>query len=408
MGSVDIAEKHIKIQEIFSEVFTGKGFVSMPPEPMIPRTDTSVYFTGASITAFKPIVEGITAGKSLENLFMVQPCLRLQSMNRLLKEPTIEFHGYFNMLGGLCRPENEALVVEGLSEIFARVGGKAIIKASTEETGYYPIFEGHFPFELNQENAAYYRWKFGTPSFTGQGVTLALGDRDDQYADVGNFIRLYDSDGRHIASEIGFGIETICKAMTGATSASKGYAYHHIAIEKGLEYPHLIESVIGAVVVAGCGVQADLSKRGQILRKLCRNTAYVTMIEGIALKDSLILADSFIEHLNIDRKYADYVKEVIGQQYRQAIDNIKSVITMADKIDKSQPLKNIQAVRDKIIKASDGAYFIPDVFRDEILRSYGLMGANGGEFPYKQHNFLMKLIKPAPIEKPKVIQNGPC
>jgi hypothetical protein len=71
-------------------------------------------------------------------------------------------------------------------------------------------------------------------------------------------------------------------------------------------------------------------------------------------------------------------------------------------------LKDIQAAKDKIMKASDGAYYIPDVFRDEILRMHGLIAVNEGDFPYKAPNFLLKLAGSTPVNARGIAPNGPC
>src|SRR5690606_17014098 len=67
-------------------------------------SDKSVYFTGATMTVYKDLVDAAAHSGIIDNLFSHQPCLRLQSLKSIFDIAPPEFYGYFNMVGGILSP----------------------------------------------------------------------------------------------------------------------------------------------------------------------------------------------------------------------------------------------------------------------------------------------------------------
>ncbi|MDD2324484.1 MAG: alanine--tRNA ligase-related protein [Alphaproteobacteria bacterium] len=427
MQAKDFSDSCARIRDAFIQSFQDAQFVNFGVKPLVPEADQSVIFVGASISAFKPFLTNqLVFNQKFDNMVLVQPCLRLHNLNNLLKTPVLQYYSYFNMLGALCQPSAEKLTIDALVRFVGQIMTKGIIRASRQETPYYSIFNNAFSIELDTRPPEYYSWIFGTKEYIGKGVTLALSNHNKNFwqfsvkdiskpgaaalpenfgtgfQDVGNLIRLYDHSGRHIASEIGLGIETIHQAQSNCASQVESYAYKSI-LEKVCSNAsdHFVDSAVTSTIIVQAGVRDENSKRGQLLNKAVRNTVYTGLIEGMNLDQITRSTDTLNQFLGGSPSNAEDVRKIVEKQYYAAIKNITNLgRVLSSPPSSGRDEHSRKKLVKKVMNLADGEYYIPDVVRDHLLSQKGLVDpSQNGATPYRPLDRLFQFIQsnPAPI-----------
>ncbi len=415
------------IQDAFVQAFQSRQFIDCGKKPLIPESDPSVHFVGASISAFKPfLTKHVSAGQDLKNMVLVQPCLRLHNLNSLLKTETLQYYSFFHMLGALCPPPSEKLAISALAELTGKLLTKGIIRASREQTPYHSVFADAFPVEIDTRPPEYYSWVFGTKEYTGKGVTLAFSNNNQNFwqfsvkdisktgaamrsenfgtgfQDVGNLIRLYDQNGRHIASEIGLGIETILQSKGNKAGLIESYPYRFLLADIRPDLSdHFIDSAVTSVVMAQAGVCDDSSKRGQLFNKAVRNMVYTGLIEGLDPDELAQTADILNHSLGGSSPHAETVRNIIEKQVNAAARNILHLEKALSQRSAPHQKSAQNKLTKKVMKLADGEYYVPDVVRDHLLKQNGLAAPDGTSKPYWPLDNLFAFVqsKPSPAAR---------
>ncbi len=377
ISSKEVADIHENIKRTLENKLSQAGMTLTNSAGLLaPANDKSVYFTGATITVYKDLVEEAAHSGIVDNLFSHQPCLRLQSLKSIFDKTPPEFYGYFNMVGGILSPAAEPAVIKALATSFNDISeGRMLMKVSKEETPFHEIFSDGFNLEFDSHRPKYYRWVFGTDTFYGRGTTISLISKSDHVTDVGNFVRIYNSKGQHFASEIGFGVEIIASSVLDSDVKWNGYLYHHLAKENGLQSPRLIGALATAVAMVQAGVEADHSNRGRLLKKSCKNIAHLLNFEDNIVEDLIPSIRSFSSYLGISSDKTDYVTDLISQKYKEARADLqvfaKSILNADDR----------KAISDTFLSATNEDSNIPGILLDKILQDERLIERFAGKFP---------------------------
>lgn len=397
----------------FLNSFAAHGFQDIGPQSILPQGDPSVYFTGASISTFKPLLtRWIADGKPFQGQMVVQPCLRLHTLGSLLSTPHLQFYSAFTMLGAVCTPQDEPAAIHAMADFAHSFGQRGLIRASRKDTPFYPAIDGFFPVELDSRPSEYYCWGYGTPEYTGAGFTLALrntnrnfwqfsvkdigargaADRAENFGtghqDVGNLIRLFDPQGRHIASEIGIGVETMAQAICNLGTLPEAYPYRSALWPVvGKVSDHFIDSLASTLVMIHAGVRDDNSKRGQLLNKAARNAVYTGLIDGLTL-GRIEAATETLGEILADPRASERAARLIAKQHKAALKNMCRLDTLC-----ADAREDI-GVLGKAMNLAEGPCYIPHVVKDAILKRNGFPAAAPEAAPYRPLDALARHIRP--------------
>lgn len=379
ISSQDVANIHENIRSTLGQQLQQAGLKLTDSAGLLPpASDKSVYFTGATITVYKDQVEQSAQSGEVDNLFSYQPCLRLQSLKSIFDESAPEFYGYFNMVGGILSPAAEPAVIMALSSAFGELSdGRMLMKVSKQETPFYEIFSEGFQLEFDSHRPKYYRWVFGTDTFYGRGTTISLISKSDHVTDVGNFVRIYNSEGKHFASEIGFGVEIIASSVLDTDVKWNGYLYHHLAKENGLTSPRLIGALATAIAMAQAGVEGDHSNRGRLLKKNCKNIAFLMHMEGKVANDLTSSIDAFSSYLGLPGKQTSHIKDLISQKYQESHFDLKEFSKSI--LDKKKDDR--QEIYRTFLSAANDESSIPRLLMDHLLQNEQLIEHYAGKTP---------------------------
>lgn len=377
--SKEVADIHENIKHTLEKQLYQAGLERTDSAGLLPpASDKSVYFTGATITVYKDQVEKAAHSGEIDNIFSHQPCLRLQSLKNIFDKIPPEFYGYFNMVGGILSPAAEPAVIRALSSAFGDISeGRMLMKVSKEETPFYDIFSEGFDLEFDSHRPKYYRWVFGTDTFYGRGTTISLISKSDHVTDVGNFVRIYNSQGQHFASEIGFGVEIAASSVLDSEIKWDGYLYHHLAKENGLTSPRLIGALITTAAMVQAGVEADHSNRGRLLKKSSKNVAHLLNLECMVVEDLMPSIQSFASYLSISNDNARYITDLISQKYKE----VRADLQVFAKSILNEQQKDRRIISDTFLSAANEDSSIPSILIDKILQDERLVEHYAGKFP---------------------------
>jgi hypothetical protein len=371
ISSEKVSNIHSDIKNVLDKQLLRAGLERTDTAGLIPpENDKSVPFTGATITIYKEEAEKAAQGAGLVSQFMHQPCLRLQSLKSIFDKDIPEFYGYFNMVGGILSPTLEFPVIKALAQAFNVISdNRMLMKVSKSETPFYDVFSDDFQLEFDSHQPGYYHWQFGTDIFYGRGTTIALISKSNHVIDVGNVVRLYNAEGEHFASEIGFGVEIATSVVLDTNIKWHGYAYHHLAKEKGLESPRLISALIVSIAMVQVGVQADHSKRGRLLKRSCKNVGYLLNLEDKTVQDVMPAIQSFAAYLSLSDAQILYVQDLMLQKYKEVHDELK---LFSKKIQTGQNNSD-QNVSGVFSGAANEDANIPGILKDKVIKNNGFL-----------------------------------
>ena len=322
LSPADIPTQHTFIRKLFLTFYSEQGYIVAPPSPLLPEEDTSVIFTGATITALKgQLQEGIKS----PGYCMVQKCLRVKRLEQMYDLSIYpDWTHYFTMCGILAAPERREEVIDETYQLLTQLLGLApqniLIRAFSQDHDLFgPLQMRGITVQENTEPMTYYRWTYGIPNICGRGITFLLRhDGQDNYRELGNIISVEDSDATVRAYEFGFGLESLLSKMHGHKKPMEVNMISAVVPYREGPQETFLDTLVATVVIYHHGVEPGRGKEKHVLKKLVKGLSYIRRkmeisIEQIREQGNLFEKAEFGEASGSGDKLVADVREYEGR-----------------------------------------------------------------------------------------------
>lgn len=248
-----IKDLHTFVELKFQEFFEDQGYMKVSPLPLISNKDSSVLFTGSSISAVKDTLNSGDFPPDKEGVFLAQECIRTKAFHHAFENEWIPYGQiYFEMLSVLSRPGRFKEVFLESMNFFQEKFNIGLERLKIRTTSKYQQINNlsdltQAEIEIDTKPEKYYKWEYGIPDVHGEGLTFSIyNPARKTFLDVGNLIIIYDASGKELGIEAGFGVEYFLTAAMGIDEALKlSKVYEIFAFEYGLsqKYYSTLEAV---------------------------------------------------------------------------------------------------------------------------------------------------------------------
>lgn len=215
-----------RIRDGFLEFHREFGYQNEPSVPLISGDlDKTVIFTGSSTNVFKKYLLD-TSLLPESGVALYQRKIRTQNYGSFFDDSIPEFNSFFEG-GGALVPAQRATdlftdIVKFLTLYFGIDSKDLIFKAwsqsrpALELEAYNRDNNLGLSFEFDGEKDSYYKWQFGQPGLSGEGITIALKKFDTALnGEIGTFVAISKERVGVVAAEWGFGTETLLSRVHG-------------------------------------------------------------------------------------------------------------------------------------------------------------------------------------------------
>lgn len=217
----ELEDLNKNFSNVFSNFFSKKGYLILPPTSLISQEDKTVIFTGSSTNIMKPFIVSKDFGEG--NGFGVsQNCLRTQALKHAFDDTWLPFgQAYFHLSSTVSKPKRLLEVVNEFEEFTIDKLGVNPSDILIKSTKIFPGLDKmhtltHLKIEYDTELKDYYSWKYGIPDINGEGITLCIKNKSTEtYWDVGNIVRFMDDNQNERGIEFGYGHEFFLSAKFG-------------------------------------------------------------------------------------------------------------------------------------------------------------------------------------------------
>jgi hypothetical protein len=288
LPKVDLGKEQGFITDQFLQFYKERGYQLLLSASLLPEDDESVLFTGATITPLKKFLkEGILP----PGICMVQKCLRTKRLDEMTDMSKIpDWTHYFTMCGILSAPERlEEVSGEAYELWIKRLGinpDNLLLEASSADSDLsrFWISRG-VPAEVDQKPQTYYRWRYGMPGIHGRGINFLLrfNKEDAHYRDLGNVISVEDNNGRVIAYEFGFGLESLISKIYGFKKPMEASLVSSVIPYVEGPQEKIIDVLMAAVVIYHHGIEPGRGKEKHVLKKLVKGLSYLRRKMNLSL-----------------------------------------------------------------------------------------------------------------------------
>lgn len=210
----DVSAVHRYYERAFSDFYRDHGYHEVHPLPLLTEQDRSVVFTGASISALKPVLRDGSYPEQMPGYYVAQPCLRVHAYKYLFDNDWIPYgQSYFSMATNLSRPGRfHEVLDEAMRFTIDHMGvSRHRIKILTSKSYHYLDdiqTEEDVSVDYDTRDPGYYTWEYGMDDVWGEGVTIAVyNESTKKWMEVGNVVVIYDEDGEEMGVEFGYGYE---------------------------------------------------------------------------------------------------------------------------------------------------------------------------------------------------------
>ena len=210
------------VESGFRNFFIKNGYIEKTAASLISNKDSTVIFSGASISALK---EELVTGKIPGNgFFVIQPCIRTRDFKNGFDNEVIPFgQTFFNMVCTLSRPGRyKDVCEEAIAYIEGTLGIEksriVIIPTSTNDDLVQPFQQSEVLRDVSVrfDSRKKYTWKYGIPNVSGIGLSINIvNPADGNLWDVGNIVSIRNFENVELGIEFGFGIEFMLSAALG-------------------------------------------------------------------------------------------------------------------------------------------------------------------------------------------------
>lgn len=286
-GSLFLEKRTLTIQErirlmdsitqSFRATCASLGYCERSASPIFPCPDPTTLFVSATISVLKKEL----LSRTLNKVFLIQPCLRTQNLRRALEENfDPEYLSSFIMLGILSASKHFSAHKEipHFFEAFPGLSERILVRSSRaiEDNSFCELAQC-YRVEYDTREPRYYRWQYGEMALSGIGLTFALEQPDGTFLDIGNLVQVYRGKS-FCAIEFGFGLETFCSRLTGKGSPY-AVAPNYLCFELGLSPAEkcLTDCLVVAKKLHEHGVMPGSGKASSVLRKALRSSCFLAI-----------------------------------------------------------------------------------------------------------------------------------
>jgi hypothetical protein len=369
----------IEIVNQFYHFFESKGLAPKSPEPIVPKNDKSVIFTGATINKFKDYIVNDTVVSP--GYVSIQPCLRLFSLNKILY-PEQEFHlSFFKMLGTLFHRDiqKESFIwcldfLKNLGLDFSRLK----IKASKQLSELLDNIDNTITIEFEKESDSFYQWKFGIDGIYGIGLTYSVwNETSKKWKDIGNYIQIFN-EGNLICSEFAVGLESTQAHVRSLPHFLSATSIDSILSNFPGKSNWKIKEAISTIVVMYSDNLTNKaeslppqSKQGALARKALKNLTILQHRFGISNSD----LEFYINEMSL-AEFGKPANPNIFWGLTWASEDIQKNTERFDgylqELKKNINSGNISVseAQKRALKKADGACSLPTFIRDEMVKLY--------------------------------------
>lgn len=309
------------IKSQFLTHYRNAGFSELAPCPLLPENETTTLFTGSVSNHF--------LGKAAkgESIFVkpeviLQPCLRFRYLRDMKNDPAYDpkYMTYFEMLGAFVPHSYKDIEITTCNFLSSGLGfpiDSLIIKAPDDNT-----FWGNagVPVAWGGEGDSYYKWDYGDPRITGEGITIAVrgvSDVQEETFDLGNIIEIRQ-DNKPIGYEVAFGIESLMAALD-----KKGNLFDQTLVKGQTELDtrnpavkKMLDAMAAATAIGTTGISYNPGRT----RKNGRNDCYrglLSVLHRIYTNNSDEIAeDTFISTQQLFLEQFDHNSNVVNEMRR--------------------------------------------------------------------------------------------
>lgn len=267
-----IAEIRDGIRTKFSEFFNAKGYQRHAPGNLVPENDTSVLFTGSTISTFKPYLSDGSIPDG--GLYMIQSCLRTQNTRILDNDQKPQWTSYFSSTGALTPYEKVDVLSEQAWQFFTDYLGipsdRVKIRIASKDIdllNHWKAASLDHVLEYDVNDPVYYTHKFGMDNVAGRNCNMAIVDhKTGALRDIGNIIVIETPD-KKLGAEIAFGVETIVSRILGLSNPIEASLIADIVPRKNEYSLKLADCISSSLVILDTGERPVATNRGRVLRK---------------------------------------------------------------------------------------------------------------------------------------------
>jgi len=287
-------EKRLETNHLFAKHFEDLNYLSVKPFPMVPRElDKSVLFTGSVTTPFKNYIMGSVPENSA---FVIQPCFRAHNIKSFYNDEMPEFCSTFTGIGLVSRPEHyDKLCLDTLNFLTKKLKvepDNILVKLTNRDSDIndYWLNQKGINKQIDSESCEYYRWKYGIEGIYGRGMTMAIRkNKDYDYQDVGNVIKIKKNLGEELAVEVGFGTETLLTRVYGLPHPISAFPVKEMIpnVDSDQKMVKIGDALMAIAGLSCAGVNPGQGNLDRILRR------YIKGLDFILEKDNLSWNDMF-------------------------------------------------------------------------------------------------------------------
>lgn len=342
--SEEILSARRRLKEVFLSFYKKHGYSWISPIPLIPRDlDSSVTFTGATVNGWKRYLTG-ESKLTDRGVYTIQPCLRTQNAASIYDfETSPKFGSYFTMAGILSPAERLTDVYSEMLSFLNKELGVAKKDIVVHVASNHPeinvcVKNGLSDIKKEIDQIHYYVWGYGIEGVLGEGLTIALlNKRSQEFEEIGNVV-LIKKNGKPIAVEWGFGIETTTARLLSLPHPVFASPAIQFMEKEGFSTPASIrlgDSLVAVSALLANGVNFDYpsSNIARVLEKYKRGIAYLAPLEKMSgnmvteiitqtvrsISPTTRISVETVEHL------IDYFSNA-GKRQNAFLDSIKGIV----------------------------------------------------------------------------------
>lgn len=275
----DIKDGQLAISNAFVTFFQEHGYTHVEPTGLLPEDDSSVLFTGATITPLKKyLMDGIPD----PGLCLVQKCLRTKRLEQITDMTQIpDWTHYFTMCGILASSNSKSRIIADAHDLlinhFHINPQNLLIETCPTHADLSAYWDQQgIALSENTQSTESFRWNYGIPGIYGRGINFLLRFNDaSAYRELGNFVSVENQDGAVIGYEFGFGLESFLSTIYGFKKPMEASLISAvIPYKEGLQEKFL-DTLMAAVVIYRHGIEPGRGKEKHVLKKLVHGLSFL-------------------------------------------------------------------------------------------------------------------------------------
>jgi len=305
----------------FSDFFSRKGYLTIPPKQITTREDHTVQFIGSSTNAFKKnLLQGCD-----DFLFTVQPCFRARNIDELLDDHSqFKWGSLFTMFGTIGNPKSYIKQSQDIFQfLMVEIGippEELCLQVHHDDEHllvHWKEING-LNFEISKQPDSYYRWKYGEKGIYGKGVSLALiSKKNSKPQELGNIIEVYKYN-QVIAIEMGFGLECLLTRLEDKDHTIESTSLASLFDLTSNHQKKYADAVMVSMTLIQNGVKPSARGQGRVLREYINGIVYFVLKLSIPqhqVVNNLLQVEKNLQqkHTGIAAKLFNYIFDSIEE-----------------------------------------------------------------------------------------------